>query len=232
MARHIITDTCNSLSGSNGAASRTYTINDLAINILVYKSGILLSDGTQVSTSLGASTTTVTVLVSSWNDETLTIVYDDYPSGYSSLTDSCATVQSVLSNAWDSSNTNSRTPEIVIYKNNPKKVNFQLSDKVAIYAGEHTIEPNGFGANSARVIENVYIIIMTKHRDDTDGYASTHALKMVNEVFRILSGSIINPDANYEIVNPLLPYKDLCDGMDNMGKYEMRAQLLKTNITW
>lgn len=147
------------------------------------------------------------------------------------ITDGLSTISTLLSSNWTANNTNSRTPSFNIMKDSPKRGQWRFSDQIYLYPGRTITQVNGIGKSSRRILETITIDIRTAFIQSGSSTPSSHALKMVQEVDRIIKGNRINPDANYNILLET-GYYDLSDAFTKMGKYVYDVTLEKLNDTW
>lgn len=98
-------------------------------------------------------------------------------------------VATLLSDNWNISNTNSRTPTIrVIY--DLKRTNLWDADYILTYAIAHSNRPNAFGNVSKKVVDRCRIDVRSK-------YSLAHLSLMATEVERIIDGKRKQPFGDY-----------------------------------
>lgn len=132
-------------------------------------------------------------------------------------------VVTLLSNNWNSSNTNDRTPVIDKIFNH-KRIDLANDDYVLVYSLTRRTKPNGIGS-ATKESEDVIII------DVRTVLTESHFRAMWDELVRILDNNIIDPDATYDILKPDGEEKDLSDKSHNLWRMTKEIVLWRTNIS-
>lgn len=140
------------------------------------------------------------------------------------ITDPLLTVKSILSNNWNSSNTENIKPRFFENKSIKEILSIEpVNDTLTFYKLASTQTTNSLGTASREWKDPVTIDIVTmKSRE--------HLLLMVNEVDRIISAKIIIPDSNYDILDPDgTSQKDWSDTYKGIFRWTYDIILIKSN---
>jgi hypothetical protein len=98
-----------------------------------------------------------------------------------------------------------------------------------VYSEITTKNPVGIGLNDvSEVIEKIKIDIRSRPSNASQSVMidDTHARKVLNEVQRVLHSVVVNPSANYQILNNYVDITDLSDGMRGVFRYILRVELI------
>lgn len=135
------------------------------------------------------------------------------------------TLKTLISDNWNAANTDSITPVIDIIYNQPKAMDLNENDFVLFYSTSTLIEAAGFGGSSvANVDEATRIDIRT---GNTEGPDDDHFRKVLAEVRRIIMTNIVNPDANFQELNPYKTGTDLSNRTRNIYRYVWDVNLIE-----
>lgn len=144
--------------------------------------------------------------------------------------DVLTTIVNILTNNWNSSNTDGITPiigKIFDYK----RIDLASNDYVLCYEVDETHEPFGLGGEKWATVNDVSIDIRTTYKGSMNlSEARAHAIKMADEVKRILKSKIKNPDSNFQLL--LLARKlDLSDKSVGMWRMVIDCRLRNWGVS-
>lgn len=140
------------------------------------------------------------------------------------IKDPLLTIVSLLTDNWNSANTNSRTPTVDEIFDRPNVIDLRdTADFVLVYEQRTKIIPF-IGKSDRGIQQPVSIDIRTT-------FSRSHAVKMLGEVDRILNTKIVEPDANYDILIPDDGWIDLSDKWKKMFRYVYDVTLWVTGET-
>lgn len=135
-------------------------------------------------------------------------------------------LQDLLTNNWNSANTNNRTP-IITNRFEIKRIDFNLQgskDYVLLRELTRVIEDNGSGANSKQITTIAVIDIRTTH-------SYNQMVLLREEVERILNNAQIDPFGNQEYeISDITDGKDLSDGLVKLFRYEINVKFQQLNV--
>jgi len=139
------------------------------------------------------------------------------------LTDPLDTVVTILTSGWTSGNTDSITPDInQIFDIKRIQTMTGTVSSVLCYEQKAIPEMNGIGSTTRRRINPVSVDIRTSK-------SRAHFIKLLKEVERIWAANIINPDANFDILDPDEGWIDLSDRRKKLWRAVYDIKLIKLN---
>jgi len=142
-----------------------------------------------------------------------------------SITDPLNTVVSILSSNWTSANTDSITPKIdQIFDVKRYGGLTDVNSSILVYEQKAIPAVNGFGSTSRRRDQPVSVDIRTT-------ISRAHFIKLHDEVERIFATKIINPDANFDILDPDEGWIDLSDKRKRIWREVYDIKLIKLTET-
>jgi hypothetical protein len=138
--------------------------------------------------------------------------------------DPLQTIIDLFVNGWNSSNTDSNTPNISKITD-IKRIDFNANkDWILIHRSNPLKEPAGIGVLGKHITENLIVDVRTQGIGMED-----HWRNVLQEVERILDASIISPSSDYTILNPDSQGTDLSDKMFNTWRMLVPIKLIKYN---
>lgn len=132
----------------------------------------------------------------------------------------------LLSNNWNSANTNSIKPEFSKITD-IKRIEYNLNqDWILVHRNFPLQEPAGIGVALKRTTQsfNVDIRVLGAGQEQ-------HFLEVIEEVERILDSKIRIPDSNYQILDPDGQRQDLSDKSFAMWRLLMPVKLKNYNVS-
>lgn len=132
------------------------------------------------------------------------------------MADVLQTAKSILTNDWNSVNTDDILPiigEIVHYK----MLDLANNDYVLLYIMEEPIDPFGIGAQEWAHLPTVSIDIRTTYKRTAIPNIRAHLIKIKEEVIRIIKSKVANPDSDYQLAVPRR-LRDLSDKSIGIGR--------------
>lgn len=124
------------------------------------------------------------------------------------------TLIKLLKDNWTSSNTSDRAPPLVVIdKRANHKASFtRKSDYIFTYEyAPMAVNANGIGTSTRKSDSFITIDIRTH-------FSEAHGRKLLDEVNRIVEGNIVNPDSDFQILEPIR-IKDQSDKNSNFWRY-------------
>jgi len=141
------------------------------------------------------------------------------------MVDAAGTIETLLSNNWNNSNTDSVTPTIdKIGDFRQKELDIRNKDYVLIYEVNEAIAPFGLGGQTWEEAPTVSIDIRTTYLATELTSIRAHLIKMKDEVLRIIKANVSDPDANYKLLLAT-NRRDLSDKRTGMGRMVIDVQL-------
>ena len=139
------------------------------------------------------------------------------------MVDALSTVKTLLSNGWNSSNTDNITPEInIIYEQ--KQVSTLDNDHVLIYEVDEKHDPDGIGGKDYEEGPQVSIDIRTSYKRAAIADIRPHLVKIKDEIIRIVRVNVSRPDNDYCLIYAIRK-KDLSNKTIGMGRMIIDVQL-------
>lgn len=136
------------------------------------------------------------------------------------------TMKTLLTDNWNTSNTDSITPVIAKKYEHPK--NYQLkpnSDLIYVYANNTALSPSGIGLSTySDMAENIVIDVRVRPAQNSLT-SDTHARKVLYEILRIVKGNINNPNSDFTIINQDISYTDTSNTVVGIFRYVFDLQL-------
>ena len=140
-------------------------------------------------------------------------------------------VKSILSDNWDSSNTDDLTPEFIIIEDFSSKrynMGYQSVPNIFIYAKTGSKEnANGIGSQAKRVTDPVSIDIRCPR---TATINKEHFVKVIAEILRILEGKIKNPSADFDYIDPEMDKINLSDKKSGIWRMVIDIKARRMNV--
>ena len=143
------------------------------------------------------------------------------------IVDAISTVDTLLTANWTPGNTDSLTPEIKPIVES-KQENYPNGDFVLLYEVDQSVLPFGLGANAWELVATLSIDCRTTFKRAAFTDVRPHAVKMKDEVLRIIStqANVIAPGDDFNLILPLR-IKDLSDKTKGFGRFVIDAVLTK-----
>ena len=144
------------------------------------------------------------------------------------MADILGLVVSLLDTNWNAGNTDGLKPSIKKIMLADKTLDLQISDQVLVYAIDYLTAPAGLGATQKATTDDISIDIRVAGSDqETQG--RTHAVKVRDEVERILDSSILNPFSGYDLLTPM-SVKDFSDKFKSLHRFvfDVKIQRIST----
>jgi len=138
------------------------------------------------------------------------------------MADPLASIKTILENDWTSGNTDSLTPTVDFVVNH-KLVNLANGDFILLYESGEQHTSFGLGGVDWTKAQTVSIDIRTTYKTAAITAVRAHAVKLRNEVERILKANITG-DANYQQILPLRT-QDLSDKNQGLGRFVIDCEL-------
>ena len=140
------------------------------------------------------------------------------------MTDILAQVDTLLTDSWNSSNTNSRTPTVIDIAE-LKRVRLGPKDFIFIWELLRVPEDNAAGGASKKTITTIVIDIRT-------AFSRAHFVLMREEVRRILNTNQIDPfsDSVYDI-SDITEDEDMSHLMVNIWRAQIKFRVEQLNLT-
>ncbi|MBW6469612.1 MAG: hypothetical protein K0A90_00140 [Methanosarcinaceae archaeon] len=139
-------------------------------------------------------------------------------------------IVTLLSSNYTKTNADSITPTIAkIYTKPTDKEPAPGQDYIYVYSELTTQGSVGIGQNSnSQITEIVKIDIRVKPSNTTQAtkIVDTHARKVLVEVRRVLATKIVNPDANFDVIDPNIEITDLSNGFRGIFRYVIKVRLI------
>jgi len=140
------------------------------------------------------------------------------------VVDELLTIKTILTDGWDSDNTDSITPTIdEIF--DQKELDLANNDYVLLYSTPKIIKPFNIGGTTFEHTSPVSIDIRTTYQSATMGNVRAHAIKVRDEVERLLKANLSNPDGNFQLLIPLRCV-DLSDKRIGIGRFIFDCHLI------
>lgn len=137
----------------------------------------------------------------------------------------------LLTANYNSANADSITPTIAKVYTQPKmKEPRPNEDFVYVYNQLTTKSPVGIGATTkAEIIESIKIDIRSKPANTSQSNLTNdaHARKVLTEVERVLYSNVVNPDSDFDILDPNVDIVDLSNGSRGIFRYVLTVNLIK-----
>lgn len=139
-------------------------------------------------------------------------------------------VVTLLTDNYNTANTDTITPLIAkIYTKPTSKEPTPDNDFIFVYSDITLHDSPGMNANTlSDITEIVKIDIRSRPSNTTQANKinDAHARKVLVEVKRILFSNIVNPDSDFDVIDPSIELTDLSNGMRGIFRY-----VLKINLT-
>lgn len=145
--------------------------------------------------------------------------------------DELTVVKDLLTDNWDSTNTDDLTPTIEkIVTLDKKRIDLSKKDYVLIYAINHLSKPYGIGTNK-ETEDNITIDVRTMFLNSYSlSDIRSHAIKVKDEVIRILDGKILVPPTNFSYADPS-SIRDLTDRTKFLGRFVIEYKLKRWGVS-
>lgn len=130
------------------------------------------------------------------------------------MVDVLDTIKNILTDNWNSSNTDNITP-VIGKVFDYKELDITNNDYVLIYESGESHRPFAIGGQTFEQSNTVSIDIRTTYKgQNTMDNIRPHLIKMQDEVLRIIKAKLSNPDSNFQL---LLPTRKLDFSDKNIG---------------
>lgn len=137
---------------------------------------------------------------------------------------------SILSTNYITANVDNITPVIAkIYTKPSDKEPRPNQDFIYLYSEITNHNSVGLGySNVSEVTEVLKIDIRSKPSNSKQAnlIVDAHARKVLTEVKRVLFSKIINPDSNFDVIDPQLEITDLSNGARGVFRYIIKVRLI------
>lgn len=139
-------------------------------------------------------------------------------------------VVTLLTAEYTIANTDSITPTIAkIYTQPTNKEPAPNKDFIYVYSELTSHNTVGMGDNvRTETRETVKVDIRSKPANSSQANktSDTHARKVLTEVKRVFYNNVIDPDANFDELNPAIDVIDLSNGMRGIFRYVLKINLV------
>lgn len=140
-------------------------------------------------------------------------------------------IVTLITSNYQISNTDNITPTVAkIYTKPTDKTPRPNQDFILVYSELTSHTSVGIGANNrAEVNEALKIDIRVKPNNTSQSLKTddTHARKVLAEVKRILYSNIVNPDSNFDYIDPEnISITDLSNGSRGIFRYILKINLV------
>lgn len=132
------------------------------------------------------------------------------------MVDALSTIKTILTDDWNSDNTDSITPTIG-YPQNYKELDMSNKDYIFLYEVNETHAPFGLGGTTFEQENVVSIDIKTTYKTAKITDIRAHTINMKNEVLRIIKANLDTPDSDFKLLLPK-SCKDFSDKATGMGR--------------
>ncbi len=136
--------------------------------------------------------------------------------GVQKMVDALDTIKTILTDNWNSDNTDSITPTIDFIQNH-KELDMANKDYVLIYEVNESHAPFGIGGTTFAQENSVSIDIRTTYKTADITAVRGHLIKIKDEVLRIVKANLDTPDSNFKLLLPKFR-KDFSDKATGMGR--------------
>ena len=120
------------------------------------------------------------------------------------MANACATIKTLLDGAWTKANTDSKTPNVVNSQDekdpwNKQRFDTSTTDFIKIYEeGPEMRQTAGIGPSPIHRQTTVAVDVMV-------GFTQAHALKVRDEVYRIIETNLASPGGEFQYIET--PYR-------------------------
>lgn len=136
-------------------------------------------------------------------------------------------IKTLLTNGWTAANTDSLTPDFQISSDPSESKRVDLvnnSAVIVIYERNRQNIKNSTGKLTKRQAYNLSLKVLCQK-------SRSHFLKVFGEAERILDANIVDPNANYDILDPTGTYPSKNNSTKGLWVATIDFQLIKSNVT-
>jgi hypothetical protein len=139
------------------------------------------------------------------------------------FSDAVQSAKTLLSSNWNNGNTDLITPSFYENYSVKRVLDMNMKSAITIYALPTTQKTNALGGTTRETRTPVTIDIITK-------VSRAHSIKLLKEVDRIVGLHLLNPDSNYDILDPDgTTWRDFSDAYKLIFRWVYDISLIKTN---